>query len=353
VPIAVFGAATWGLFSTLTGLVPTVLLLGVARIGSGLGRAVNEPVHGSLLSDYYAPSARAKVFATHQAANTVGAFLGPSIAGWMAQFLEARYGLGVAWRLPFIVLAIPTFTLLVLAVIYLREPPRTGRSLVAAAEPPRLRQAFRLLWGVRTLRRIMLAFPFLSFVVIGFTPLTALFYKEIFLLTPGPRGTIQSFDAPFILLGLVVGAPLIDRGLRERPRTVMRRIGLMAAALSLPIAGFASAPELWMAIVFGYATVSVAILLLAGGRAIVSLVAPPEARASAFAVFGVFALLGVTALPLSGWIGDNYDLRAGIMMLTPALVLGGLVLASAASHVTDDIARVNAGYADDPSDGPR
>src|SRR5688572_22425775 len=49
--VAFAGAATWGLFSVLTGLAPTLLLLGITRIGSGLGRAVNHPVHTSLLSD--------------------------------------------------------------------------------------------------------------------------------------------------------------------------------------------------------------------------------------------------------------------------------------------------------------
>jgi hypothetical protein len=40
-------------FSIMTGLAPTLLALGIARAGSGLGRAVNEPVHNSLLADYY------------------------------------------------------------------------------------------------------------------------------------------------------------------------------------------------------------------------------------------------------------------------------------------------------------
>src|SRR5919205_2492487 len=38
VPIALAGAGMWGVFSILTGLVPTVFLLGLTRIGAGLGR---------------------------------------------------------------------------------------------------------------------------------------------------------------------------------------------------------------------------------------------------------------------------------------------------------------------------
>jgi hypothetical protein len=54
VPIAGVGASIWGFFSVLTGLAPTLWMLGAARAGAGLGRAVNDPVHNSLLADYYA-----------------------------------------------------------------------------------------------------------------------------------------------------------------------------------------------------------------------------------------------------------------------------------------------------------
>ena len=72
-PVAIWGAATWGLFSIFTGIVPTIFLLGLMRIGAGLGRAVNGPIHPSLLSDYYPPTARAKVFSAHRVANPLGA----------------------------------------------------------------------------------------------------------------------------------------------------------------------------------------------------------------------------------------------------------------------------------------
>src|SRR5918995_319185 len=72
VRIAAAGAAAWGLFSIGTGLAPTVVALVVARIGAGVGRAVVNPPHSSLLSDWYEPAARVKVFAVHRLANSVG-----------------------------------------------------------------------------------------------------------------------------------------------------------------------------------------------------------------------------------------------------------------------------------------
>ena len=51
----------WGVFSLLTGLAATLWMLGIARAGSGIGKAVVDPTHNSLLADYYATRARPRV----------------------------------------------------------------------------------------------------------------------------------------------------------------------------------------------------------------------------------------------------------------------------------------------------
>jgi branched-chain amino acid transport system ATP-binding protein len=331
VPIALTGATAWAVFSVLTGLAPTVVLLALARIGAGVGRAVNDPVHGSLLSDFYVPSTRAKVFAVHRSANTVGAFLGPLIAGFVAA--------AVGWRVPFFVLALPTFALILFALASLREPERTGERLTDPSA--RFREAFATLWRVRTLRRIWLAFPFISFVAIGLGQIFSLYYDEVFNVTVRDRGIIQSFDAPFIVLGLLLGAPLIDRGIKRDAGHVMRLIGLVGAGIGVFILGAAVAPVLGIGVACSYAINVVATVLYAGGFAIVSLVAPPEARASAFAFFNISSLFGIVALPMVGIIGDAVGLRAGMAALVPMLLIGGLIIASAGRFVNADIDRVH------------
>ena len=338
VPLAVAGASAWGVFSVLTGLMPTIVMLGLARVGAGLGRAVNDPVHSSLLSDYYKRESRAKVFGVHRAANTVGSFCGPLIAGFIAT--------AVGWRVPFVVLAVPTFLLILLAVTKLREPPRTGHRLVEGRVP--FRVAFRTLWGVPTLRRIWLAFPFISFVAIGLNQLFSLYYSDVFDVPASTRGVIQAFDAPFIVLGLLLGTPFIDRGIGTDAGRVMRRIGGAAGIIGIFILGAAGAPWLAMGVFCSYAINIMAIPLYAGGFAIVSLVAPPEARASAFAFFNISALLGIVALPYVGIIGDALGLRVGMAMVTPMLVIGALILASAGRNVNADIERVHPAGVEEP-----
>ncbi len=331
VPIALTGASMWGVFAFLTGLAPTVFLLGASRVGAGLGRAVNDPVHGSLLSDYYPPTTRAKVFGVHRSANIVGVFCGPLIAGFVAQ--------AVGWRWPFIFFSIPTFILLLFAAKNLREPARTGHALMPEAGT--FREAFRTLWGVQTLRRIWLAFPFLAFVAIGLGQLFALYYRRVFDVAPGARGLIQAFDAPFIVVGLLIGTPIIDRGLKKDAGQVMRWIGLAATGIAVFIFGAAIAPSLWMGVLCSYAINIMATTLYAGGFAIISLVAPPEARASAFAFFNISSLLGITGLLFVGIVGDAFGIRTGIGLLAPVLLIGGAIVASSGRFVNADIERVN------------
>lgn len=334
-PLAIAGAVMWGAFSIFTGLSVTILLLGIARVGAGIGRAVNDPVHSSLLSDYYPPSARTRVFGAHRAANTVGAFFGPIIAGFVAK--------AVGWRVPFFVLAVPTFVLIGLAVVKLKEPERTGHRTVEGEVL--LRRAFSMLWAVKTLRRIWFAFPFIAFVVIGMAQIMSLYYNDIFGVDEAGRGVIQAFDAPFIVLGLLIGTRLIDRRMAIDPGSIMRTIGKAVALVAVFVLGIAVAPNLWVAIAFSYAINTLGTTLYAGGFAIVSLVSPPEARASAFAFFNVASLLGIVSLPIVGMVGDALGLRVGLAVLTPVILCGSAILASAGRFVNVDIRSVH------PEDG--
>ena len=99
VPLAIGGAMVWAFFSGMTGLATGVVILTIARSGSSIGKAVIDPTHNSLLADYYPIETRSKVFSTHRAANAIGAFVGPLVAGLLAYSFD--------WRVPFIVFVVP------------------------------------------------------------------------------------------------------------------------------------------------------------------------------------------------------------------------------------------------------
>src|SRR5688500_10385186 len=159
----------------------SVAMLVVMRIGAGGGRSVVTPTHSSLLSDYYEPKARVKVFSAHRQANSVGQILGPLFAGFLA--------LWFGWRVPFIVFAVPT-VLFVLLALRLREPVR-GRferlaagadEETAAIEEDHVRAwpTMKVLHGVRTIRRIWMAVPFLAIALFGVQNLLSLVYEDVF-----------------------------------------------------------------------------------------------------------------------------------------------------------------------------
>ncbi|MDQ1514407.1 MAG: hypothetical protein QOE80_237, partial [Actinomycetota bacterium] len=161
VRLAAGGATLWGTFSLATGLAPNLALLASARAGAGMGRAVVTPTHFSLLADYYPPEIRPKVFGTHRAANSVGQFVGPLVAGGLALWL--------GWRAPFVLFAVPTAVFVTLAR-RLPEPARGAHERRAAGageaaclteeEPPRFGEGCRMLWRIRSLRRIWYSLPF-------------------------------------------------------------------------------------------------------------------------------------------------------------------------------------------------
>ena len=98
VRLAILGGIAWGAFSFATGLSSTIWMLVIVRSGSGIGRAIVDPTHNSLLSDYYPVDRRPAIFSFHRGANAVGQFIGPLAAGGLAALFS--------WQVPFFVFAI-------------------------------------------------------------------------------------------------------------------------------------------------------------------------------------------------------------------------------------------------------
>src|SRR5581483_11491934 len=125
VRISQIAAIVWGIAALGTGLAPLLGLLIAARFVAGIGRLVNEPVHPSLLSDYYPPASLPSVFAVHRFAIIFG-----NIAGPIAGVIAAAFAGSISnWRPVFVILAAPMFLFVVLS-LRMREPLR-GESIDA------------------------------------------------------------------------------------------------------------------------------------------------------------------------------------------------------------------------------
>ena len=70
--IAAAGAAVWAAFCIVTGLAMNIFVLAFSRVGTALGRSVNQPTHNSLLADYYSVDVRPGIYSFYGASAPVG-----------------------------------------------------------------------------------------------------------------------------------------------------------------------------------------------------------------------------------------------------------------------------------------
>ncbi len=339
--IAVGGAAVWAIFGLLTGLAGALWVLLIARSGAGMGRAVVGPTHNSLIADLYPIEKRTEVYGFHRMANALGAFIGPLVGGILAQ--------AFGWRVPFIIFVIPTIVFVVLG-LRLKEPGRghyereaagaTGDVITTDELPPSWAESVRILWQVKTLRRIWASLPFLAASVIGLVTLTSLYYEEVCNLSEGERGAVAAATEPAQLVGITLGIPLAARLMRKDPGHALRMLSLVAVAIAVAWVIFATAPVLGVAVAANVLVSGLAALLGPGIFASLSLAIPPKVRSLGFSMASLFILPGLIALYVVGGLADRYGLRTGMLVMVPIFLVGAMVLASAAPYVKGDISKV-------------
>ena len=342
VKIATIGAAVWAVFAFGTGLSIAVWMLVLMRIGAGGGRTVVTPTHSSLLSDFYEPNARVKVFSAHRQANSVGQILGPLLGGGIAFFL--------GWRWPFFFFAIPTMVFVFLAM-RLKEPVRGRFERLAAGaseEAADIEQAHEKVWAtmkvlsrVRTIRRIWCAVPFLGIALFGIPNLLSLVYEDVFGLNSLERGLVAAGVEPLQIVGVFVAIPIVSRKAMEDPGFLLRFIAIVGVIDGLVIVGLAYAPHVLIAFAL-HAVLAATIGTLAPAFfAMMSIVSPPRVRSAAFSTVSVFAIPGIALfLPLIGRVSDTMGVQASMLVLMPVGVAAAFILSSAAPFVKGDIEAV-------------
>ncbi|MEO1056138.1 MAG: MFS transporter [Actinomycetota bacterium] len=341
IPIVVGGALAWGFFSGMTGLATGLILLTIARSGSSLGKAVIDPTHNSLIADYYPIESRSRVYSFHRAANAVGAFVGPLSAGLLA------YAFG--WRVPFLIFVIPTAIFALLAMS-LREPTRgrwerqatgaTAEVVDTEEEAPSFAESWRTVHKVQSLHRIWWSLPFLATALIGFVTLAALLYDEEFGLDERARGVAAAVAEPFALVGLVIGARVATKRYIGNVKGLIRFVATAALLCSVASAGFALAPNVYVAVALNCVISASLAVVGPGVLAALSLAIPPRARATGFSVASLWIIPGLLILPFIGWVADTWSIRIGMLVMLPMFIIGSLILRSTADVIDGDIAQV-------------
>ena len=337
VKVSIAAAILWGACSVLTGVVPALVLLYLVRIGSGLGRIINEVVHPSLLGDYYSAQDHPRVFGLHRSANSLGNIAGP-IAGLVAA--------AFFWEAAFWILAVPTVIFLLVGLRTLREP-RRGESIDAAMaaqlegqEPVSFGEARRQLFAVPTLKRLWFGAFLLGIGWLQAANILSLYFEEVWGTGPVGRGWVQFLFGAGNITGLIVGARLAGAATRKGKIASLATItGMSFVAFGAGLALLAAAPSEMFAFAAAY-LLSIGIGSFQPAYfPLVGMVAPPRVRSQAYAWAILYLGLGGLSFLLFAGIGENGSYRTLAAVLGGVVASGGLIGASARRFVERDVSQ--------------
>ena len=372
--------ASWSVFTMASGLVTAFWMFFLVRVLLGTAAHVDNPVTSSLITDFYPPESRARVFALQRAAWYMGISLGVAVGGVL--------GDAFGWRAPFFVMFAPGLVV-AFFVWRLSEPVRGGldgieadrdaehepdadsgevrasspqeldapaypalaadavpsaadpeAQVIARARRGELGDDLRALLAVPSLRLIFVgvAVAFGGFNGLGYWLPT--FWQREFELGEGQSAVLTGVVAlSATLAGSWIGGVLGDRWHERRPtgridlagRTLAVGGGLLAIALIMPSLAL-QIPVLIVA----------AVLIVSGMPSYAAAVAdvlPASRRGIGFALFTFLVTLSTALGPLGvGIVSDlTGSLRGALVAAALPCVPGALVLLRARRTIVDDM----------------
>jgi MFS family permease len=362
VRLAAASAVLFAVAAIFTGLAPVVGVLIAARLAGGVGLLASQTIYPSLLSDYYPPQVLAQVFTVFLIGAAVLGLVGSPLAGFVGQEL--------GWRSAFVLLALPTFAIVVAVVTTLKEPTRRplhapadvieGGSIVAvggtspdalelvglpSAEPfgGSIADGFRGVRSIRTLRRTWASAFLFGAGTIPLATFVSNFFHDVYHLNSAARGGIGALLGFGGLVGIVVG------GLIAQKLIAHDRVDLFPAVTGLFVVEFALfafimaiAPDKAGSVTAAFVLAMGAIGFLPTYYVFVSVISPPQLRSQAYAWSLFFYGLGAICLgSVIGVYADKHGQRPAMVLLSILVLGGGFLAASAKKFVKGDLERLH------------
>ncbi|MGI8792055.1 MAG: MFS transporter [Acidimicrobiales bacterium] len=307
--------------------------LGWGRVTDDVSNLGADVVSFSLLADYYPPEARGRVFAFLGNLNRAGSLMAIILSGVLID--------RVGWRTTGFIFAIPIAVMALIAALRLREPVRgymERRALGAddddarvEDEPKSFAEGWRIVWGVRTLRRIFVAQAIGSGAV-GFAFYYTFFLAEKYGLSASGRAFVTLPSLFTGLAGGFYGGAIIDRFTRSNPGRVLTVYGMFSAIAALGAMGYAFGPPLFFVILaqmifaFGFAMTGPALSV------VYAQVVPSSVRTQGLQMTGLAALPGLVVFaPIAQVVFGNGRYTQVFLLDIPWLLVSALLVASAGS----------------------
>jgi branched-chain amino acid transport system ATP-binding protein len=332
------GAAVGAASTVAQSMAPNVSALVSTAVTGGVGAAVTQPAGYPLFTDWYPAETRARVFTFFAGSAALGGVLGPIVAGHVATWW--------GWRQAVLLLGALS-CLSALLTLFLREPKRGYLDRLASGAPPEdaareqaplsLAEGVRAAFSIVSFRRVCFASPFLYVAGAGLPVFTIVYFARTFQLDAGQRGDILTISATFGLLGLVLSGPLADRLLAVSPGRLVTLLGLAVLLQCVFLVVFAVSPWLWLSVAATWPQGFIGALLGPASAVLLSLVVPARVRGLGLQMAAPFNLLGVIMLGALATHVSGAHIRHAFLLLVPFVVIGGIIVLSAASGVDRDI----------------
>lgn len=314
------GVAVWSLATAAAALAEGFASLLLARSLVGIGEAAYATIAPAILSDFFPPEKRNRIFTIFYVATPVGSAIGFALGGFL--------GASVGWRASFLICGLPGL-LVALTALLLKDPPR-GQFDTNRAPPPPWPAALQALRRNKQYVVTVLGYTAVTFATGGIADWFPTFLSR-------DRGMAMD-EAGFLvgvvtvvggLGGTVLGGIVADRAARFTRQPY------------LAVSGLAMVPAVILAVVAIYVVRSpMAILgcILAAQMFLWAYNAPVNAllvnsvdaglRARAFglSILCIHLFGDVASPPLIGALNDSIqDLPLSLAMVPVAIAVGAVV----------------------------
>lgn len=311
--------ASWSVMTALCGLAQNYWQLLLARIGVGVGEAGGTPPSTSILADKFEPSQRPLALTIFALGASLGAWLGSSVAGTVAE----RYG----WRAAFLVLGVPGIVFAAIVWLTVREPRRGQMDAAGASrESAGLGTTLRYLKTQRSAVHLVTAGTVATFWSWGLMWWTPTFLVRSHGMTVGEAGNLLG---PMHLVagtaGILLAGWLMARRAAADPRYVARVLAIVTVLGTVPSLVVYATGNQALATAMLWVFVPAVYFFLGPALGLLQNIVPAGMRAQVVAILLFTANIAnlVLAPQLLGWMSDWFaaSFGAGTESLRWALIL--------------------------------